>query len=51
MSTPDHPNTMGVVVVLKEPVDGELLSSVVGELRERFPYYYVEPGRWGMIWN
>ena len=41
MSTPDHPNTMGVVVVLKEPVDGELLSSVVGELRERFPYYYV----------
>ncbi len=41
MSTPDHPNTMGVVVVLKEPADAELLSSVVETLRTRFPFYYV----------
>ena len=24
MSTPDHPNTMGALAVLKEAVDGEL---------------------------
>ena len=29
MSTPDHPNTMGMLVVLKESVDGELLRTVV----------------------
>lgn len=41
MSTPESPNTMGAIVVLKEPVDGEILRDVVGELRERFPYFYV----------
>ena len=41
MSTPEHPNTMGVVVVLKEPVDGDILREVVEALRARFPYYYV----------
>ena len=25
LSTPEHPNTMGVLAVLKEAVDGELL--------------------------
>ena len=30
LSTPDHPNTMGAVAVLKEEVDGEILRDVVG---------------------
>ena len=42
MSTPDHPNTMGVLVVLKEAVDGDILCGVVEELRVRFPYFYVK---------
>ena len=41
LSTPEHPNTMGVLAVLKEAVDGELLRDVVEELRVRFPYFYV----------
>ena len=27
LSTPDHPNTMGVIAELKEPIDGEILNS------------------------
>lgn len=42
ISTPDHPNTMGVPVALKEPVDGNTLYDVVEELRERFSYFYVK---------
>ncbi len=42
ISTPDHPNTMGVLVALKEPVDGGILCGVAEELRERFPYFYVK---------
>ena len=42
LSTPDHPNTMGMLVVLKEPVDGSILRGVVDELRARFPYFYVK---------
>ena len=42
MSTPEHPNTMGVLVVLKEPVDGGILCDVVEKLRVRFPYFYVK---------
>ena len=41
LSTPDHPNTMGVLVTLKEAVDGDILRAVVEELRARFPYFYV----------
>ncbi len=41
MCTPENPNTMGACVVLKEPVDGDVLSEVVEELRQRFPYFYV----------
>lgn len=29
LSTPDHPNTMGVLVKLKESVDGAILRGVV----------------------
>ena len=43
MSSPSHPNTMGVLFVLKEPVDGDILKDVVEELRVRFPYFYVKP--------
>ena len=42
LSTPEHPNTMGVLVVLKKPVDGALLRDTVERLRERFPYFYVK---------
>ena len=39
--TSRHPNNMGMMAVLQEPVDGELLSQVAESLRERFPYFYV----------
>ena len=42
MSTPEHPNTMGVCVVLKESVDGDILRNAVEDLRTRFPYFYVK---------
>ena len=42
LSTPDHPNTMGAIAVLKEAVDGEILRDVVEDLRLRFPYFYVQ---------
>ena len=42
MSTPEHPNTMGVCIVLKESVDGEILRNAVEDLRTRFPYFYVK---------
>ena len=42
ISTPEHPNTMGVIVALLEPIDGEILRDVVDELRERFPYFYIK---------
>ena len=42
ISTPDHPNTMGVVAELKEQIDGEILYGVVQELFARFPYFYVK---------
>ena len=41
LSTPEHPNTMGVLAILTEAVDGELLRDAVEELRTRFPYFYV----------
>lgn len=41
LSTPEYPNTMGLEAVLKEEVDGGILSEAVEALRERFPYFYV----------
>lgn len=32
-------NTMGVILSLKDPVNGSILQSVVEELRVRFPYF------------
>ena len=42
MSTPEHPNTMGMCIVLKESVDGDILRNAVEDLRARFPYFYVK---------
>ena len=42
LSDPEHHNTLGVILSLKDPVDGEVLRSVVEELRTRFPYFYVK---------
>ena len=42
LSTPAYPNTMGALVVLKEPVDGDILRDVAENLRTRFPYFYVK---------
>ena len=41
ISSKEYPNTMGVEAVLKEEVDGRILSEAVQDLRERFPYFYV----------
>ena len=41
LSLPDQLNIMGIIVSLKSPVDGEILRSVVEEVRSRFPYFYV----------
>jgi len=40
-SSPEQVNIMGVIVSLTQPVDGEILRSVIEELRIRFPYFYV----------
>ena len=40
-SDPVHHNTMCVIVSLKYPVNGDILRSVVEDLRGRFPYFYV----------
>nr|WP_316622935.1 hypothetical protein [uncultured Ruminococcus sp.] len=42
LSTPEHPNTMCVIARLKEPIDGDILQSVVQEFSVRFPYFYVK---------
>ena len=42
-STPEHPATAGVMVILKEDIDGDILREVVESLRDRFPYFYVRP--------
>lgn len=42
LSSPETHNTIGVIISLREPVNGEILRSVAGELRERFPYFYVK---------
>ena len=44
LTSPEHADIMGVTVSLKHPVEGEILRSVVEELRVRFPYFYVKVG-------
>ena len=36
LSWPEHSNTMGVILYLHDPVDGEILRSVVEELRVKY---------------
>ena len=45
LSSPEQLNLMGIIVTLHEPADGEILRSVVEELRVRFPYFYVRAAR------
>lgn len=47
LSLSDEPNVMGIIVILHEPVDGEILQSVVDQPRVRFPYFYVRAARRG----
>ena len=42
LSDPEHHSTMGVILSLKDPVDGNVLRSAVEKLRVRFPYFYVK---------
>ena len=41
-SVPEHQSIMGVILSLRDPVDGEILRCAVEEMRERFPYFYVK---------
>ena len=43
LSDPEHHNTMGAILSLRDPVDGEILRCAVEEMRTRFPYFYVKP--------
>ena len=38
----EYHNVMGIIVALKEPVDGKILQEAVDELQVRFPYFYVK---------
>ena len=42
LSSSESHITMGVVVYLKDLIDGTILQEVVNELRVRFPYFYVK---------
>lgn len=42
LSDPEQHNTMGAILSLKAPVDGEILRWAVEALRVRFPYFYVK---------
>ncbi len=45
LSSPATYSTMGVILSLHEPVNGEILRSAVEKLRVRFPYFYVRAAR------
>ena len=40
-SVPEHQNILGVILSLRDPVDGETLRCAVEKMRVRFPYFYV----------
>lgn len=40
-SVPEHQSVMGVILSLRDPVDGEALRCAAEEIRARFPYFYV----------
>jgi len=41
-TVPEHQNILGVILSLRDPVDGETLQFAVEEMRVRFPYFYVK---------
>ena len=41
-SVPEHQNILGVILSLRDPVDGKILRWAVEESRKRFPYFYVK---------
>ena len=43
LSDPEHHNTMGAILSLRDPVDGDILRYAVEAMRARFPYFYVKP--------
>ena len=43
LSDPEHHSTMGAILSLRDPVDGDILRWAVEEARARFPYFYVKP--------
>ena len=43
LSDPEHHNTMGVILSLRDPVNGDILRYAVEAMRARFPYFYVKP--------
>ena len=46
-SAPEYQNIMGMILFLRDPVNGEILRCVVEEMRERFPYFYVKAANRG----
>ena len=44
---PEYQSIMGVILSLRDPVDGKILRCVVEEMRERFPYFYVKAANRG----
>ena len=41
-SVPEHQSIMGVILSLRDPVDGTILRWAVEEMRVRIPYFYVK---------
>ena len=41
-SVPEHQSILGMILSLRDPVDGESLRCAVEEMRARFPYFYVK---------
>ena len=42
LSDPERHNTMGAILLLRDPVDGDILRWAVEKMRARFPYFYVK---------
>ena len=42
LSSPESHITMGIVIYLKDLIDGNILQEVVDKLQVRFPYFYVK---------
>ena len=42
LSSPESHITMGIVIYLKDLIDGKILEEAVNKLQVRFPYFYVK---------